>query len=127
MASSSQFIGTPKVWQSALATANTNTDGTGTVVDVVAAGSAPGSRVDRLRIQANGVTTAGKIRLFINDGTNTYMFREILVLAVTPSASVEAFSTEVTLDVDLPNGWTLRASTLNSELFKVFAFGGNFV
>jgi hypothetical protein len=126
MASSSVFIGTPKVWQAALATANTNTDGTGTVVDVVVAGSAPGSRVDRVRVQASGTTTAGKVRLFVFDGTNIYMLREIMVTPVTPSATVEAFSAEVTLDIDLPNGWTLRASTLNAELFKVFAYGGNF-
>lgn len=126
MASSSVFIGTPKVWQAALTTANTNTDGTGTVVDLAAAGSAPGSRVDRVRVQASGTTTAGKVRLFVYDGVNVYMLREIMVTAVTPSTSVEAFSAEVTLDIDLPNGWVLRASTLNSELFKVFAYGGNF-
>jgi hypothetical protein len=128
MASSSVFIGTPKAWQAALATANTNRDGvTGTYVDLVAAGAAPGTRVDRVRIQAAGSTTAGVIRLFVSDGTNVMLLREILVPAITPSTAIEAWSQEVTLNLVLANGWTLRASTHNAEAFKAFAFGGNFV
>lgn len=128
MASSSVFIGTPKTWQAPLSVANTNRDGTtGTYVDLVAAGSAPGSRVDRVRLQAAGSTTAGVIRLFVSDGTNVMLLREILVAAITPSATVEAWSQEITLNLVLANGWTLRASTHNAEAFKAFAYGGNFV
>lgn len=128
MASSSVFIGTPKTWQAPLSVANTNRDGvTGTYVDLVAAGAAPGSRVDRVRLQAAGTVTAGVIRLFVYDGTNVMLLREIIVPAIVPSTTVEAWSQDVTLNLVLANGWTLRASTNNAEAFKAFAYGGNFV
>lgn len=128
MASSSVFIAKPKPWIAQLTTANANTDGTtGAVVVLVTGGSAPGSRVDRLRIQAIGNTTAGKIRIFLFDGvSSTKLFKEILVPAVTVSASVAAWDTEATLDVPLPAGFVLIGSTLNSETFNLFPIGGDF-
>ncbi len=64
MAASPVFVGTPKVWQQAIATANTARDGTGTLADVVTAG-ASGSRIDKIRVVASGTTTAGVIRIFL--------------------------------------------------------------
>jgi hypothetical protein len=81
-----------------------------------------------VRVQASAATTAGAVRLFLYDGTNTYLLRELIVAAVTPSTTVEAWSGEVDLDgLVLPtNAWKLRAATHNAEAFKVFAKGGNF-
>ena len=127
MANSPIFVGAPQTWMAALSAANTNRDGTGTIVDILTGGS-NGSRVDKVRVQASGATTAGAVRLYIYDGTNTYLIREMIVAAVTPSTTVEAWSGEVDLDgLVLPtNAWKLRASTHNAEAFKVFAKGGNF-
>jgi polygalacturonase len=130
MASAPVFIGTPKTWHAVLAVANTNRDGsTGTYVTVMSAGAAPGSRIDSIRIEASGTTTAGVVRLFLSDGTNARLFKEVLVSAITPSASVEAFMQDLTFPegIALPNGWSLKASTHNSEGFNVFARGGDFV
>jgi hypothetical protein len=42
------------------------------------------------------------------------------VTAVTPSTTVEAWSTTLLNQaIVLPNGWSLRASTNNSETFNV--------
>jgi hypothetical protein len=127
MATAPVFVGVPKTWQAAISAANTNRDGTGTLVTVVSAG-ASGSRLDRLRIVASGTTTAGVVRLFLNDGTNKYLIKERLVTAITPSATIAVFEDEVNFGdgLVLPNGWSLMAGTHNAEAFKVFAQGGDY-
>lgn len=126
MSASPIYIGAPKTWQGALSAANTNRDGTGTLIDVVSAGSS-GSRIDKVRVVASGTTTAGVVRLFLYDGTNTYLIKEILVAAITPGTGVEVWIGEWDADgLVLPNNsWKLRASTHNAEGFKVFAKGGD--
>jgi hypothetical protein len=125
MAASPVFAGTPKVWQQALSVANTALDGTGTLADVLTAG-ASGSRLDRVRVKASGTTTVGMIRLFIYDGTNTYFYKDIPVAAVTPSASVQSWEADVTMAMDFPATWHLKASTNNAETFKIFGLGGDY-
>jgi hypothetical protein len=110
-----------------ISTANTNRDGTGTIGTVATAG-ADGAYIERVEIEAAVATTAGVIRLFINDGTNTRLIEEILVTAITPSASVAAYSASsaritAAKPLFLPSGWSLRASTHNGETFNVLAVG----
>jgi hypothetical protein len=130
MAASPAFAATPRCGIGQVTTANTARDGTGTVGTIFTAG-ASGSRIENVRIQAAGTTTAGVVRLFIHDGTNFRLFREVLVTAITPSTTVEAFS--ITLDFSangacilLPTGYSIRASTNNAETFNVAVFGGDF-
>jgi hypothetical protein len=125
MAAAPVFVGTPKIWQQALSVANTATDGSGTLADVVTAGSL-GSRIDRVHVKASGVTTAGVIRLFLFDGTNTDFYKDILVDPITPSATVKSWEGDATLSLDLPVNWHLKASTNNAEAFKIFAHGGDY-
>lgn len=136
MAASPQYASTPKVGTAVISTANTARDGTGTIGTVFTAGTS-GSRIDGIEIQATGTTTAGMVRLFISDGTNHRLFAEVPVVAVTPSATIPAFSTLVQgnatglvnitpLPINIPTGWSLRASTHNAESFNVIAFGGDF-
>lgn len=127
MAAAPIYVGTPQTWQAALSAANTNRDGTGTIVDVVTGGSS-GSRVDKVRVAASGTTTAGVVRLYLYDGSNTYLIKELLIAAITPSTSIAVAEAEWDADgLVLPtNTWKLRASTHNAEAFKVFAKGGNF-
>lgn len=132
MATSPQFAATPLVGVAQVSVANTNRDGTGTLGTVVSAG-ASGSRIEEIVVEATGTTTAGMVRLFVNDGTNTRLWREVAVTAVTPSGTVAAFTSSVRNDtrVDLPllllpSGWSLRASTHNGETFNIIALGGSF-
>lgn len=111
--------------------ANTNRDGTGTLATVYTAG-ASGSRIDRINIKAVGVTTAGFVRLYIHDGTNSRLFTEVAVTAATPSATVasfektlEAYSTPSLIPLILQTGYSLRASTEKGETFNVLATGGD--
>jgi len=108
--------------------ANSNLDGTGTLVTVVT-GDVEGTRIDLVTVKAIVTTTAGMIRLFLYDGTNTRLHKEIPVTAITPGAAVESFSAEwaPSEPIVLPDStWELRASTENAEAMNVFAFGGHF-
>jgi hypothetical protein len=119
MATAAQYASTVRTAQAQVSTANTNRNGTGTIATVFTAGSS-GSRIDDIYITATGTTTAGVVRLFLNDGTNTWLFEEILVTAITPSTTVQVFqSVQLNLSLILANGWSLRASTNNAETFNI--------
>jgi hypothetical protein len=56
----------------------------------------------------------------LNDGTNTWLFQEILVTAITPSTTVQVFQfVLLNQALILANGWSLRASTNNAETFNI--------
>ena len=122
MATAAQYAATPRSAVAQVSTANTNRDGTGTLVTVFTAAST-GSRIDDIVVQAVGTTTAGMVRLFLSfdGGTTNRLFAEIPVSAVTPSATVQAFRVAM-LDMALllPNANALlRASTHNAETFNI--------
>lgn len=113
----------------AISTANTNRDGTGTIGTIFTAGS-NGSLIDHIDVNAVGSTTAGVVRLFIHNGSTAFLWKELLVGAITPSATVKVFEASVDCSrpenrLELPSGWSLRASTHNAESFNVHAFGGD--
>ena len=125
MASSPSFVATPKLGIALVSTANANRDGTGTIETVFSAG-ANGSRIERVVVEARSTTTAGMIRLFLHNGTTAFLWREVVVSAVTPSATVKTFREEIAVeDLVLQTGYSLRASTHNAENFNLIAFGGD--
>lgn len=125
------FTLTPVASGVRISTANTNRDGTGTLGSVKTGGT-NGTRIDRVVITATGTTTAGMIRLFIDDGGGTIKaIKEISVTAITPSGTLAAFTYEWFRNdslplVVLPNGYILKAGTNNAESFDVMAFGGDY-
>lgn len=113
------------------ATANTARDGTGTIATLYTAG-ANGGRVEKIRINAAGTTTAGVIRLFRKVSGGTFrLWREILVTAVTPSTTVETWSYEWK-DADgdplciMAANDVLGVATNNAETFSAFSEGGDY-
>ena len=116
----------PHLETGALSTANTNRDGTGTLVDVFTAGER-GSEVRRVTINATSTTTAGMVRLFIYDGTNARFWKDIVVEAITPSGTVEAFNYVLSLlkseALLLERTHVLRAAPHNAESFHVVCEG----
>lgn len=120
---------TPVVGVGQCTVANANRDGTGTLVDVIT-GTTNGTRISRITIKATVTTTAGMIRLYIYNTTNTRLWREIAVSAITPSATVAAFEQTLTLSGEdaliLPSGYILKASTEKAEAINVIAEGGNY-
>lgn len=119
MATTAQYASTARTAQGQVSTANTNRDGTGTIATIFTAGSS-GSRIDDITIIATGTTTAGMVRLFLHDGTNARLWVEVPVSAVTPSGTVQAWTSQLlNLSLILANGWSLRASTNNAETFNI--------
>ncbi len=130
MSTTPAFASTPRAALAVISAANTNRDGTGILVDLLTAGAA-GTRIEHVDLVATGPTTAGMVRLFINDGTSSRLFRELPVTAITPSASVATWSGSINFSalaavLVLPSGWKLQVSTHNAESFAVAAFGGDF-
>jgi len=103
-----------------ISTANTNLDGTGTIGDAYTAAS-NGGNIQSITISSPDTTADGMIRLFLYDGTNTKLWKEILVPAITPSATMPAFNYKIKFDngFALKSGWHLKASTQNAATFYV--------
>lgn len=126
MATAPNYAATPRCGLAVISTANTNRDGTGTIATVLSAGGS-GSRIEEVVVTATGTTTAGMVRLYINDGSNHRLLCELPITAVTPSGTVRAASARAAFDnLVIPNGYALTASTHNAESFVVAAFGGDF-
>lgn len=127
MATAPAFAATPKASAAVLAaTADTSRTAPTTVSTVFTAGSS-GSRIDEVWITAVGTSTANQVRLFLFNGTTYYLLKEVLVTAITPSATVSAFTTVIAFNnMVLPSGWSLRATTNNAESYAVTALGGDF-
>lgn len=127
MATAPQFAATPKASAVILAaTADTSRTAPTTVGTVFTAG-ASGSRIDEVWITAVGNSTANQVRLFLYNGTTYYLLKEVLIAAITASASVSSFTTTVIFNnLVLPSGWSLRATTNNAESYAVTALGGDF-
>lgn len=123
------FTLTPVIGSCLLDTANTGLDGTGTLGTVIT-GGVEGTRISKITIKALETTTAGMIRLFIDDGVNIRLWREILVTAITASGTVASFSSVIDLTGEyaliLPYSYILKAATHNAEDFLVIAEGGNY-
>lgn len=119
MATTAQYAATVQNASAQISTANTNRNGTGTIVSVMT-GATNGTRIDDIYIVATGTTTAGVVRLYISDGSNIRLWQEILVPAVTPSTTVQVWS-YVLLNqaLILESGWSLQASTNNAETFNI--------
>ena len=109
-----------------VSTLNTARDGTGTVATVVTAAGA-GYRIKRIKVKAIVTTTAGMIRIFLHTGAAFFLWTEIPVTAITVGADTAGF--EYTLELfndealELPAGYSIRASTHNGESFHVSAEG----
>lgn len=139
MANLTQFTTQPVVETANLSAANTNRNGTGTIVTVAAgpvttAGNGIGKLLAQVIIQATATTTAGMIRFYLslNAGTTWNLINETLVAATTPSGTVAGFSTTVAglVGLVLPggNGSTaqclLGAAPNNAETFNIHVISG---
>lgn len=108
-----------------ISTANSNLDGEGTLGTVLTA-TANGTTIQNVTVKSQGNTTAGMVRLFLYDGTNTKLLKEIEVEATTKSTTAHSFSKSIDFDgkdFALKSGWSLKASTEKAETFNIIAEG----
>jgi hypothetical protein len=127
MADTANYAATPRLGIGQVSAANTARDGSGTVVSIIT-GVAAGTRIDRIVVEATVTTTAGMVRIFIDDGTNVRLYAEIPIAAITVGASVAAFRAVLeTPDLNLPStSHILKASTHNAEAMNVFAHAADY-
>jgi len=105
-------------------TANTNTDGTGTISNIIK-GTQNGVMVKNIFIKALSSTTNGMVRIFVQNDLRTViqLLYEIEIPAITQAAIRPTFEATVPINFTLQNGYTLMASTQNAESFNIIAEG----
>jgi hypothetical protein len=116
MAAETQFSGNTGLVT--ISTANSNLNGTGTLGTIVT-GAAAGTLVKSITIKAQGNTTLGMIRLFVNNGSNSFLISEIEIPQVTQTALDPSFESYLEINFALAAGWVLKASTQNAETFNI--------
>lgn len=112
MASTPAFAVTPRIGVGSVSVANTNRDGTGTIVTLLT-GSSTGTRINEINIKPTNDPADSVITLFVHDGTTAWLFDEIDIgnpSAGTTTVPTSRFSLTYT-NLILPNtSWSLRAA-----------------
>jgi hypothetical protein len=129
MAASPAFISTPRIGRLSLSTANTATDGTGTINDLIVGASA-GTRVLSVNVQGTATTVAALVNLFLWDGTQWDLFDQVTITATTGSNTVKGYRLVTAYtDLVLPSAtWKLGATITvapTTGTVRVAAFGGD--
>jgi hypothetical protein len=117
-----------------LKTANTNMDGTGTVLTAFTADAANGGRIEKLKVRALGTNIATVLRVFINNGsdpttaTNNALYSEMTLAATTASATTALADSELALNLALPAGYKINVTvgTTVAAGFHVIGVGGKY-
>jgi len=116
-----------------VSTANPNLDGATGAYDFIytatSGGSDKGSVITSIVIKARQTTTPGMVRLFVMDtsGMNPgVLFTEVEIPAVTQGGTLKTFSCEaLSGSFCIPPGYTIMASTENSEVFSILVEGSD--
>ena len=133
MATSAQYASTPRIGSALLTTADTSLTAPSTVGTVLTAGSS-GSRIDYIDVQGVATTVAGIVNIFIYDGSTYFLYVQVPITAVTSSTTATAFQATLSsngnaniLPINLPNGYSLRATTSVAQTgIRVTAMGGDY-
>jgi len=118
----------------ALTTANTAKDGTGTVLTVFTADATEGGRVETITFRAAGTNVATVARVFINNGStngtaaNNILYSEI-TLPITTLSEVAALTNQsITLGFALPAGYKINCTigTTVAAGYYISVLGGKY-
>jgi hypothetical protein len=118
----------------AITTANTARDGTGTVLTCFTADTTNGGFVQRIRFRAAGTNIATVARVFINNGlsnstpSNNVLYDEITLAATTLSEVASLAVYELPLNFALPPGYELNVTlgTTVAAGYFVSVIGGKY-
>ena len=130
MAVAPTYAATPTIGFGSISTANTNRDGTGTIVDVLTGGSS-GTKINEIALQATGDPADSIVTLFLYNGTTYLLFDEVdLGNPAAASTTVAGYRTVKLYDnLVLPSSsWKLAAAitvALTSGAINVFALGAD--
>lgn len=126
MAAAPVFTVTPRIGAVSIATADSSFTAP-TNVGTLITGVAAGTRVNEICIKSAATSAAAVVRVFLHDGSNHWLFDEVLVSAATGSSTVAQFRLTKTYDnLVLPNAsWSVRVTTSVSQATHVTAFGAD--
>ena len=129
MAASPAFISVPRIGRLSLSTANTATDGTGTINDLIV-GVAAGTRVLSVNVQGTATTVAALVNLFLWDGTQWDLFDQVTLSATTGSNTVKGYRLVTAYtDLVLPSASYKLGATISvaptTGTVRVSAWGGD--
>lgn len=134
MATAPIYIGTPRASHASVITANANYDGSGTLATVFTAGSS-GSQINTItitgKVAAGATQAADTVTLYLHDGTNARAIRNVAIPVGSGAiaAAVQNYSATIAVNLQLPTGYSLRASTVvggTTGLYEVCAMGGDY-
>jgi hypothetical protein len=128
MAINPSFIGTSRVTQVNVVTANTAIDGSGNITPLIS-GASTGTRVLEIDAQCAATSAAALINIFIttDSGSTWRLFDQITIAAATSSTTVKATRIIATYaNLVLPDAATrLGVTTTISQSTNVIALGGD--
>ena len=119
---------------SALTTANTAKDGTGTVLTVFTADATNGGRVETIIFRAAGTNVATVARIFINNGStnataaNNILYGELTLPSTTLSETTQLADQRLSLGFALPAGYKINVviGTAVAAGYYVSVIGGKY-
>lgn len=129
MSTAPNYMNAPRIGRCSLSTANTATDGTGTITDLIV-GASSGTRVLSINVQGTATTVAALVNIFLYDGTNWDLFDQITISATTGSNTAKGYRLVTAYtDLVLPSAtWKLGAAISvapTSGTVRVSAWGGD--
>lgn len=92
MATTAQFIATPRIDTVNISTANTNLDGTGTVTTLTT-GASTGTRILEIVVKSAATSAAAQVGIFLStdSGSTWRLFDQIAPTAITASNTTATF------------------------------------
>jgi hypothetical protein len=136
------YLGKNRSDSGLLSTANTNRDGTGTIVDLLVADATYGSLVERIAVMSVGaittLTSANVIRMWAKRSATYRLLAEFAIAAATPSAIIgggflpgaSAAAPWLTINKRIAGGDTLSFSIHTvagtQDNYHVMAEGGDY-
>ena len=122
----SAFAITPRIGAVSIATADSSYTAP-TNVGTLITGVAAGTRVAEIVVKCAATSAAAVVRFFLYDGTTYYLFDEVIVAAVTGSATVLQTRVSTTYsNLVLPSAsWSIRVTTSVSQATHVTALAAD--
>lgn len=99
--------------------ANTSLDGSGAIVPVIKANVTNGNIINRITIKALQSTHPGMVRLFINDGHDNYLYKEVIIPESTQASNIPSYKHVIEGNFYMQKDFSLGASTQLSESFAL--------
>lgn len=126
MALEPQFAVTPRIGSVAISTAETSLTAP-TSFGTLITGVTAGTRVAEIVVKCAATSSAALVRVFLFDGTNYFLFDEIVVAAATSSNTAATTRVSATYaNLILPSSsWSVRVTTTIAQATHVTALAAD--